>query len=235
MTIDLFHSQPRSSVSRTRRVDHHAASSVHVKQADLVTVAWGDGGGRFEGSKSPVVQIERASGGPKVALVFALVLGFCPEAYAKGTSTAVASKQVELPRLTFGDFFEATSQELKPSARLLALAGKRVKLVGFMAKMEVAPKGAFYLTPRPVACDEEGGGTADLPPEAVYVLVRSSAGQEIPHTPRALEVTGLLEVGYHVESDDRVTHIRLLLDRPQDLLGAAPKRKRSPNPPEVRP
>jgi hypothetical protein len=149
---------------------------------------------------------------------------------------AFAQERVPDPvNLTFPELLAPTPRELAPSARLLSLAGKRIRLVGFMAKMEAAPKGAFYLTPRPVSCDEEGGGTADLPPEAVYVVVRSSAGQDIPHSPRALEVTGLLEVGYHVEADDRVTHIRLLLDRPQDLLGTAPKRKRSPNPPEVRP
>jgi len=169
-----------------------------------------------------------------IALIFALAIGVCPEARGREVQRGV-TKLADLPRLSFGDFFEASSQELKPSARLRELSGQRVKLVGFMAKMEVAPRGAFYLTPRPVSCDEEGGGTADLPPEAVYVMVRSSTEREIPHTPRALEVTGLLEVGYHVEQDDRVTHIRLLLDRPQDLLGAAPKRKRSPNPPEVRP
>jgi hypothetical protein len=168
-------------------------------------------------------------------LILALVYGACPEAQGKETSRPGVSNGAEVPRLAFGDFFEVSSQELTPSARLRALAGQRVKLVGFMAKMELAPKGAFYLTPRPVACDEEGGGTADLPPEAVYVVVRSSTGLEIPHTPRALEVTGLLEVGYHVEEDDRVTHIRLLLDRPQDLPGSTPKHKRSPNPPEVRP
>jgi hypothetical protein len=143
--------------------------------------------------------------------------------------------RAEVPRLAFSEFFEASSAELKPSARLIALSGRRVKLVGFMAKMEVAPKGAFYLTPRPVSCDEEGGGTADLPPEAVFVVVRSSAGREIPHTPRALEVTGLLEVGYRVEDDDRVTHVRLVLDRPQDLPGASPKRSRPPHPTEVHP
>jgi len=137
--------------------------------------------------------------------------------------------------ITFKEFFEASSPELKPSARLLGLSGQRVKLVGFMVRMEVVPKGAFYLTPRAVACDEEGGGTADLPPEAVYVEVRSFAGREIPHTPQALEVTGRLEVGYRVEEDDRVTHIRLLLDRPQDLLSTAPKRTRSTNLKEVRP
>jgi hypothetical protein len=30
-------------------------------------------------------------------------------------------------------------------------------------------------------------------------------------------VTGVLEVGYHIEDDQSVTHIRLVLDRPQDL------------------
>jgi len=131
--------------------------------------------------------------------------------------------RAQTPALAFREFFDATGSEPVLSARLRELNGKRVKLVGFMAKMEIAPKGAFYLTPRPVSCDEEGGGTADLPPEAVYVVVRSSPGEEVAFTPRALEVTGRLEVGYHVEADDRVTHIRLLLDQPQDLLGAAPK------------
>ncbi|BDU74648.1 hypothetical protein [Mesoterricola silvestris] len=128
-----------------------------------------------------------------------------------------------VPALGFKEVLDTSGPELKPSARVLALAGSRVKLVGFMAKMEVAPKGAFYLAPRPVACDEEGGGTADLPPEAVYVVVRSSPGEEIAYTPRALEVTGQLQVGYRCEPDGRVTHLRLILDQPQDLLGAVPK------------
>ncbi len=166
-----------------------------------------------------------------------LVLAFvvCPEGHGKEAVPPVVTRKDDLPRIAFGDFLEVSSQEPRLSKRLLELSGQRVKLVGFMAKMEVAPRGAFYLTPRPVSCDEEGGGTADLPPEAVYVMVRSSAGKEIPHSPRALEVTGLLDVGYRVEEDDRVTHIRLLLDRPEDLLGSAPKRKRHLNPPEVHP
>ena len=165
----------------------------------------------------------------------ALLAGLSPVAHGKEIQQSSTTKRVDIPRLDFKDFFELAHDEIQPSAKLLALAGQRVRLVGFMAKMEVAPKGAFYLTPRPVSCDEEGGGTADLPPEAVYVVVRSSAGKDIPHTQRALEVTGRLEVGYHVEADDRVTHIRLLLDRPQDLLSTPPKGKRSSTPPEVHP
>jgi hypothetical protein len=149
-------------------------------------------------------------------LGLALVLGASAGAHAQETARPAVVQEEATP-LAFKDFLEVSPSEMKPSAQLLALSGKRVKLVGFMAKMEVAPKGAFYLTPRPVSCDEEGGGTADLPPEAVYVRVRSQAGQEIPHSPRALEVTGVLEVGYHIEDDQSVTHIRLVLDRPQDL------------------
>jgi hypothetical protein len=184
----------------------------------------------------PLYSTHRAGLGWAYApMTLALVFGFCLEAHGQDATPPSVSEQLEVPSLAFGDFFQVSSSELKLSERLRALSGQRVRLVGFMAKMEVAPKGAFYLTPRPVSCDEEGGGTADLPPEAVYVVVRSSAGQEIPHSPRALEVTGLLEVGYHLEEDDRVTHIRLLLDRPQDLVGSAPKDKHSPNRTEVHP
>ncbi|WLT31096.1 hypothetical protein [Geothrix sp. PMB-07] len=170
-----------------------------------------------------------------VPLALALALGAEPGAHGMDTAKPDVIKAAEVPCLAFSEFFTIAAGELKPSERLLAFAGQRVKLVGFMAKMEVAPKGAFYLTPRPVSCDEEGGGTADLPPEAVYVLVRSFAGKEIPHTPQALEVTGLLEVGYRVEPDDRVTHIRLLLDRPQDLPGAVPEKPTTTTPKEVHP
>ena len=167
--------------------------------------------------------------------VLAFTLGLCPIAQGKETSRPPVPRQAELPRIAFDEFVDRSTPEPKLSRRLLELSGQRVKLVGFMAKMEVAPKGAFYLSPRPVSCDEEGGGTADLPPEAVFVVVRSSAGKEIPHSPRALEVTGLLDVGYRVGEDDRVTHVRLLLDRPDDLLGKTPKHKRPTTPTEARP
>ena len=116
-----------------------------------------------------------------------LLLGVALSAAFCGPSRA------ETPALSFSEFFDTTGQEPAVSGRLLQLNGNRVKLVGFMAKMEVAPRGAFYLTPRPVSCDEEGAGTADLPIEAVYVVVRSSPGLEVPYTPRALEVTGRLD------------------------------------------
>lgn len=114
--------------------------------------------------------------------------------------------------LAFKEFFEVSSRALKPSAKLLSLNGKRVRIVGFMAQMELPPTGAFYLCPRPIVCDEAGGGTADLPPDNVLVVVPSMHGKVLDFTPRLLEATGVLEVGNRPEEDGRVSAIRLILD-----------------------
>jgi hypothetical protein len=135
--------------------------------------------------------------------------------------TAPAAPSSEPTSLAFRELLASAGQDLHPSDKAVALNGQRVRLVGFMAHLEIAPRGAFYLAPRPVSCDEAGGGTADLPPEAVYVVVRSAAGEEIEFTPRVLEVTGRLEVGNRAEPDGRVTHFRLVLDRPQDIPTAS--------------
>lgn len=125
--------------------------------------------------------------------------------------------------LDFRDFFEASPRELKPSARLLSLNGKRVRLVGFMAQMEMPPRGAFYLCSRPVFATEAGAGTADLPPEAVLVIVRTAKDRELDHIPRAVQVTGILEVGPRVEEDGQVSALRLILDAPDGPAAEPPR------------
>src|ERR1700687_3912809 len=89
----------------------------------------------------------------------------------------MARMQDAITELSFKEFFESSDGGLQPSSTLLRLNGKRVRLVGFMAQMETPPLGAFYLCPRPISCDEEGGGTADLPAENVLVIVRSQSGR----------------------------------------------------------
>jgi len=87
-----------------------------------------------------------------------------------------------------------------------------------MVEMEVPPRGSFYLVPRPLLADESGGGTADLPPHAVrVVVVRSSPGEVIPFVARPIEVTGVLVLGNAVDEDGRVSAIRLVLDRREGL------------------
>jgi hypothetical protein len=109
-----------------------------------------------------------------------------------------------------------------PSAKTRALAGQRVRLVGFMAEMELPIPGAFYLVPQPVECDEAGGGTADLMPTSVLVISESARGQVVPHVPGALDVTGVLEVGNLPGPDGRMSAFRLRLDRGAASTPAVP-------------
>ena len=97
--------------------------------------------------------------------------------------------------------------------------------------MEMPPAGAFYLASQPVVCGEGGGGTADLPPDAVRVVIRSAKGKHLEHSPRLLEVTGILELGNRVEEDGQVSSIRLILDQLKDrqFLKKARQPKRKAN------
>jgi len=116
--------------------------------------------------------------------------------------------------LAFREFFEPTPRELQPSARLLSLEGHRVRLVGFMVRSEEPPTGGFFLCPSPVMVTEAGGGTADLPPETVFVVVPSAAGRAVPWTPRPVVVEGVLELGSRAGEDGQVSSIRVVLDGP---------------------
>jgi len=142
-----------------------------------------------------------------------------PVAQSRGDSVVnevqhTGKSEGEAASIEFREFFEANAGELKPSAKLLGLNGRRVRLVGFMAQMDRPPSGAFYLCPRPVYADESGGGTADLPVGSVRVIVRSAKGKKIPFIARPIEVTGILEVGPRDEEDGVVSSVRLILDAP---------------------
>ena len=137
-------------------------------------------------------------------------------------ATTLVAQQAQLAKpavtnepatLSFNEFFAAPAQGLKPSDKLISLNNKHVKLTGFMAQMENELEGLFYLVPRPVFCDEEGAGNADIPPEAVLVVVRFRSEQKIPFVGGPIEVTGILEVG-NKETNGRVSAIRLIMDGP---------------------
>jgi len=155
------------------------------------------------------------------SLLLILSPSFCGlGAQSKGSSAGNESQrpggsESKATSIEFREFFEADAIELKPSAKLLGLNGRRARLVGFMAQMEQPPSGAFYLCPIPVYADESGAGTADLPIGSVRVIVRSAKGKKIPFIARPIEVTGILEVGAQAEEDGTVSSVRLILDAPQ--------------------
>jgi hypothetical protein len=135
--------------------------------------------------------------------------------------------RVPATALSFGEMFTSSASGLEPSKKLLGVNGRRVRMVGFMAFQEDTPEGAFYLCPHPVYNDEGGNGDADIPPNSVLVVVRSAAGRQLELIPRPLEVTGKLEVGRKVDDHGRVSFVRLLLDRPEDVAAAGEKATRS--------
>ena len=158
-----------------------------------------------------------------------LILLIVPTAViAASLCGAQASRRPATP-LSFHEMLEATPRELVPSKKLLSLNGRRVRIVGYMAKSEEEPgspaggspgvlgQSSFYLCPHPVELDESGGGTGDLPPTALRIVVPGSKGQTIRFTPRALAVEGSLMVGRHVEADGQVSFLRLILDPGRDL------------------
>jgi hypothetical protein len=144
------------------------------------------------------------------------------------TRTSATEDKAVSASISFGEFFDASNRELKPSNKLQSVNGKRVTLTGFMAQMEVEPEGSFYLVPRPVFCDEEGGGNADLPPESVLVVAPFLKNHKIPFVPWPLEVTGVLTLG-NQEKNGQVSAIRLTLDESQSAQDQMQKLERTPH------
>jgi hypothetical protein len=98
---------------------------------------------------------------------------------------------------------------LAPTGRARALDGSRVRLLGYMARQEEPSPGGFWLTSRPVECDEGGGGTADLPPGSVRVLLPGEAPAPIDGP---IAVTGTLEVGNRGGEGGPPSAVRLRVD-----------------------
>ena len=115
-------------------------------------------------------------------------------------------------RLDLARLYVPTERGARVAPEVEALRGRRVRVLGFMARMEEAPRGAFYLTRRPVESEEGGAGTADLPPGALRVEVPRLAGQEIAWAPDVIEVVGTLDVGRAEDAEGRVSWLRVVVD-----------------------
>ena len=116
-------------------------------------------------------------------------------------------------RLAFAELL-TRGPKLAPSDKASSLTGQRVVIEGYMAQMELAPKGAFYLASRPVHCDEAGGGTADLPPDSVLVTNKLLGDETVPFISGPLEISGVLDVGNRSDAQGRAASFRLELDTP---------------------
>jgi hypothetical protein len=108
--------------------------------------------------------------------------------------------------LRFTELLQSTERSLKPTATLERAKGRLVAIEGFMAQMETAPSGGFWLCPTPVFQDESGAGTGDLPPTAIFVVVRGAGDGPVAHLRGKLKISGRLALS------EKTPRIQILLD-----------------------
>ncbi len=104
---------------------------------------------------------------------------------------------------------------LELSEQVLALDGKRVRIVGFMVAQEPSTPGVFMFAPVPSAISEDDEGLADdLPPSTLFVHLPLASELIVPNLPGLIQLSGTLSVGARSEAiSGRVSSIRLLLDK----------------------
>lgn len=101
---------------------------------------------------------------------------------------------------------------LELTDRVRSLAGKRVRILGFMVRQTRSAPGLAMLAPYALRTNEtEFDFADDLPPTVIFVQVPKYEDVAVPFTPGPLLLTGTLEIGARQESDGRVSEIRLLL------------------------
>jgi hypothetical protein len=131
--------------------------------------------------------------------------------------------------LSFAEFFRRPvgPYGLEPSAKLLALDGKRVRIEGYVVEEEAPTPGLFILSPFPVSLsDVEDGPADDLPGCVVFVHLQGADAQaSVQHQSAPLLLVGTLQVGNRVEANDRVSAVRMLLDAPAPRNVGEPPRK----------
>lgn len=150
------------------------------------------------------------------AVLRALLLTVCV-AIAGESARAEGPADIAPPaELKFRDFFvlPVGPKGLAPSARLLALAGQRVRVVGYMARQEQPSAGIVIVAPLPVVLgDEDESFADDLPATTLYVhLDAADRERPMPYTPGLLSFTGKLQLGAMSEADGRMSFVRLQLD-----------------------
>ena len=138
-------------------------------------------------------------------VMFSLLLG--------GIVAGPAMAQAEAVDLGFGELFRQPvgPRGLEPTPKLLGLAGKRVRLTGYLMRTEGAATGVALLAPRPLLLGDGDEGLADdLPASTVTVLGRVADG--LPENVR-LRLSGVLDLAPRLEADGRISFIRLLVDK----------------------
>lgn len=119
--------------------------------------------------------------------------------------------------LKFNEFFRQPigPRGLEYTEKLRSLEGRRIRILGYMARQTKPVDRCFLLAPVPLTLNEiEYGHADDLPATTVHVFTMEDAPAQTPHTPGPLLLTGKLSLGNRLEADGRTSVVRLFLDPP---------------------
>lgn len=141
------------------------------------------------------------------------------------------ARAIELPplppgvtQIRFDEFFQTPvgPRGLEYTDAIRGLDGKRVRILGYMARRTSMQWGRFLLTPIPVQMhDAEYGLADDLPPATLLVEMPPRMQTVVSHTPGLMLLTGILRLGNFELPDDRTLNVKLELDPPPASQPAA--------------
>jgi hypothetical protein len=126
--------------------------------------------------------------------------------------------------LKFGELYRPIGMRgLDYTDKVRALAGRKVRMLGYMVRQCEPRPGVFLLTPMPLQLHEHEYGLAeDMPATLVHVCPTVDPNAIVPFTPGLLLLTGTLSLGPREEADGRISSVRLLLDPPAPAPKAPP-------------
>jgi hypothetical protein len=133
---------------------------------------------------------------------------------ASSAASALPPAPAGVTDLAFAEFFGPIGDRgLEYSEKLRGLAGRRVRLVGYMVREQERSPGLFRFAGWPIAVETLGlCSVDDTPPSTAYVIVPDPGQKLPPWRPGRLLLTGTLEVGARAEADGRNSFVRLVLD-----------------------
>ncbi len=120
--------------------------------------------------------------------------------------------------ISFQEFYQLPigPRGLEPSAKLLALNGKRVRIIGFMGEMRRADKRNIIFAPVPLRPQpEEYGLCDDIPATHVLVTIPGNPDETIPFSAAPMLLTGVLSLGTS-SNDSETSFVRMLLTPPEN-------------------
>ena len=126
--------------------------------------------------------------------------------------TAASALTEGITELTLRELYQMPigPRGLVPSAKLLALDGKQVRVTGYMVAEDEPVAGRLILAPMPTQLvDEDEPESDDLPPNVIYVNFPSSI--QTYSMRGQIRLTGTLLLGAVAQSDGRLAAIRLEL------------------------